>query len=82
VIAYATPAVGALIAAEATLSYLGIGLQIPAVSWGLMIDKAQPLFDRSPHLLLLPGGFLIVVVAAFVLLGDAVTDALDPHRSH
>lgn len=81
VIAYATPAVGALIAAEATLSYLGIGLQIPSVSWGLMIDAAQPLFDRSPHLLLFPAGFLVAVVAGFVLLGDALADAVDPHRS-
>ena len=80
IVSFATPTIGLLIAAEATLSYLGIGLQIPAVSWGLMIDRAQAHYGSSPHLQLFPGAFLAATVASFILLGDAMNDALDPRR--
>jgi ABC-type dipeptide/oligopeptide/nickel transport system permease subunit len=78
VIVYGAIRVGIVIAAEATLSFLGLGLQLPAISWGLMIASAQPRLLTAPHLLLFPGLFLSVTVLAFVLLGDAVRDALDP----
>ena len=78
VLVYATIALGSFIAAEATLSYLGIGLRDPVVSWGVMISEAQNFIRTSPHLLLFPGAFLVVTVLAFVLLGDAVRDAFDP----
>ena len=82
VIAFATPLVGLLIGAEATLSYLGIGLQAPSVSWGLMIEQAQRTYTSSPHLLLFPGAFLVAAIAGFILLGDALNDSLDVHLSH
>lgn len=78
VLVYATIALGAFIAVEATLSFLGIGLRDPVVSWGVMISEAQNFIRTSPHLLLFPGGFLVITVLAFVLLGDAVRDAFDP----
>jgi ABC-type dipeptide/oligopeptide/nickel transport system permease subunit len=78
VIVYGAIRVGIVIAAEATLSFLGLGLQLPAISWGLMISAAQPRVLTAPHLLLFPGLFLSVTVLAFVLLGDALRDAFDP----
>jgi ABC-type dipeptide/oligopeptide/nickel transport system permease subunit len=78
VIVYGAIRVGIVIAAEATLSFLGLGLQLPAISWGLMIAGAQPRLLTAPHLLLFPGLFLSVTVLAFVLLGDALRDAFDP----
>ncbi|MEQ3551574.1 ABC transporter permease [Pseudonocardia nematodicida] len=78
VMVYATIALGAFIGAEATLSFLGVGLRDPVVSWGVMISEAQSYLRTAPHLLLFPGAFLVVTVLAFVLLGDAVRDAFDP----
>lgn len=79
-IVYATIAIGGVIAAEATLSFLGVGLQLPAISWGLMINNAQTRIITDPHLLLFPGIFLSLTVLGFLLLGDAVRDALDPRQ--
>ncbi len=70
--------VGVVIAAEAALSFLGVGLQLPAISWGLMISTAQQRIITAPHLLLFPGAFLSVTVFSFILMGDALRDALDP----
>lgn len=78
VLVYATIAVGGIIAAEATLSFLGIGLQLPAISWGLEINAGQNLIRTAPHLLLFPSIFLSITVLSFILLGDALRDALDP----
>ena len=78
VIVYATIYIGIIIAAEATLSFLGVGLQLPAISWGLMISDAQTRVLGSPHLLLFPGLFLSLTVLSFILMGDALRDALDP----
>jgi len=78
VIVYATITVGVTISAEAALSFLGVGLQLPAISWGLMISTAQTRILQTPHLLLFPGAFLSLTVLAFVLMGDALRDALDP----
>ncbi len=78
VIVYATIILGVLIAVEATLSYLGIGLQPPVVSWGVDISHATTYLRQSPHMLLFPAAFLSVTVLAFIMLGDAVRDALDP----
>jgi oligopeptide transport system permease protein len=78
VIVYATITIGAVIAAEAALSFLGVGLQLPAISWGLMISTAQNRILQNPHLLLFPGLFLSVTVFSFILMGDALRDALDP----
>lgn len=78
VIVYATITIGVVIAAEAALSFLGVGLQLPAISWGLMISVAQNRILTAPHLLLFPGLFLSVTVFSFILMGDALRDALDP----
>jgi oligopeptide transport system permease protein len=78
VIVYATIVLGVFIVIEATLSYLGIGLQPPVVSWGVAINQATEFARQSPHMLLFPGVFLSVTVLAFIMLGDAVRDALDP----
>jgi oligopeptide transport system permease protein len=78
VLVYATITVGVIIAAEATLSFLGVGLRLPAISWGLMIGTAQNYLRTSLHLLIFPGIFLSLTVLAFISLGDALRDALDP----
>ena len=69
---------GIFIGAEATISYLGLGIQPPAISWGVMISEAQQSFFAAPWTLLVPAGFLTVTVLAFILLGETVRDALDP----
>ncbi|MGF0311348.1 peptide ABC transporter permease [Rhodococcus sp. 06-412-2C] len=81
VIIYATISVGTFIAAEATLTFLGIGLQAPEISWGLQINLGQNVFLTAPYLVLFPAAFLSVTVLAFIMLGDALRDALDPKRN-
>ncbi len=81
VIIYATISIGVFIAAEATLTFLGIGLQAPEISWGLQINLGQKVFLTAPYLVLFPAGFLSVTVLAFIMLGDALRDALDPKRN-
>lgn len=78
VLVYGTIALGAFIGVEATLSFLGIGLRGDAVSWGVMISDARNFVRVAPHILLFPAGFLTATVLAFVMLGDAVREALDP----
>ncbi|WP_336250546.1 ABC transporter permease [Stomatohabitans albus] len=78
VVVYATLMVGSMIGAEATLSYLGVGLQLPTISWGLMVSEAQKRLLQAPHLLFFPGTFISVTVFSFILMGDALRDALDP----
>jgi oligopeptide transport system permease protein len=78
VIVVATIALGTYISLEATLSYLGVGLRPPTVSWGIDISNAAPQIRGAPHMLLWPAGALSITVLAFILLGDAVRDALDP----
>jgi ABC-type dipeptide/oligopeptide/nickel transport system permease subunit len=78
VVVYATITIGVIISAEAALSFLGVGLQLPAISWGLMISTAQERIITAPHLLLFPGAILSITVFAFILMGDALRDALDP----
>jgi oligopeptide transport system permease protein len=80
VIVVSTINLGAFIAIEATLSFLGVGLQPPAISWGIQISEASGIgFIRAaPHMLLFPSVFLSLTVLAFIMLGDVVRDALDP----
>jgi oligopeptide transport system permease protein len=80
VIVYTTITIGVLIAAEATLTFLGVGLQRPAISWGLQIDAGQSLLRTAPHLVLFPSIILTLTVMAFIMLGDALRDALDPRQ--
>ncbi|MDF5757844.1 ABC transporter permease [Spongiactinospora sp. TRM90649] len=69
---------GGFISAEAALSYLGVGIQSPEISWGLMIADARDRFLEAWHPLIFPSIFLSITVLAFIMLGDAVRDALDP----
>ena len=80
VIVVSTINLGVYIAIEATLAFLGIGLQPPAVSWGIDISagSALGLVRAAPHMLLFPSLFLSLTVLAFIMLGDALRDALDP----
>lgn len=73
-----TITLGAYIGAEATLSFLGIGLRTPVVSWGIMISEGRNYMEAAPHMMFFPAGFLVLTVLSYVLLGDAVRDALDP----
>ena len=74
----ATLSLGGYVGTEATLSYLGLGLQPPVVSWGTAISDAQPYLASAPHMLLFPSLVLTVTVLALVLLGEAVRRAFDP----
>jgi oligopeptide transport system permease protein len=80
VIVVTTIDLGSYIATEATLSFLGIGLQAPAISWGIAISQASALgyIRQAPHMLLFPALFLCLTVLAFIMLGEVVRDALDP----
>lgn len=78
VIVIATTSLGSYIVSEATLSFLGIGLPSSVVSWGGDISTAQSLLRTNPEVLFYPSAALAVTVLAFIMLGDAVKDALDP----
>ncbi|MFI9558461.1 ABC transporter permease [Nonomuraea endophytica] len=78
VIVIATINLGGFIAAEAALSFLGVGVTSPDISWGLMISDARNRFLDAPLPLIFPAVFLSITVLAFIMLGDAVRDALDP----
>ncbi|WP_353070724.1 ABC transporter permease, partial [Actinomadura opuntiae] len=78
VIVVATLNIGNVIAGEATLDFLGVGLQYPKVSWGLQLNLAKDSFVDHPHLLVFPAVFLSATVLSFLMLGDAARDALDP----
>lgn len=78
IIVVATISLGIYIVAEATLSFLGIGLPPNVISWGNDISSAQPYVRVAPHMLLFPAGALSIAVLTFIMLGDAVRDALDP----
>lgn len=72
VIVLATLQIGRVIAVAATLTYLGIGLQEPALDWGLQLSEAQAYFQAAPHLLIFPSLMLVFAVMGFVLLGESL----------
>jgi peptide/nickel transport system permease protein len=78
VIVQATLAIAAAIIAEASLSFLGLGQQPPAPSWGSMLNTAQRFLTQAPWMAIFPGLAIFVTVLAFNLLGDGLRDALDP----
>lgn len=80
VIVLATLYLGSFVSVEATLTFLGVGLQIPEISWGITIAEGQliAVSQEVPHLLVFPCAALILTVLSFVLMGDALRDALDP----
>jgi len=77
-IVMATMNLGGYIVSEATLSFLGIGMPSSVVSWGGDISTAQSLLRTNPSVLFYPSAALAITVLAFIMLGDAVQDALDP----
>ena len=78
IIVIATTSLGSYIVSEATLSFLGIGLPSTTVSWGGDISNAQSILRTDPMVLFYPSVALAVTVLAFIMMGDAVKDALDP----
>jgi peptide/nickel transport system permease protein len=79
-IATSTLAIPVLIVSETSLSYLGLGIRPPAISWGVLLQEAQNIqtIANAPWLLI-PGLFVIVAVLAFNLVGDGLRDAADPY---
>jgi len=78
VLAVATIALGTFIVTEASLSYLGVGLPTSVVSWGGDINLAQSRLRSGSPILFYPAGALAMTVLAFMMMGDALRDALDP----
>jgi len=74
----ATLAIATAIIAEASLSFLGLGQQPPAPSWGSMLNSAQRFLTQAPWLAIFPGLAIFLVVLSFNLVGDGLRDALDP----
>jgi peptide/nickel transport system permease protein len=80
IIASLTLAVPLMILAETGLSFLGLGLQPPAISWGVLLKEAQNILSISQApWLFIPGGFVVIAVLAFNFLGDGMRDAADPY---
>ena len=77
-IVQATLAIAAAIIAEASLSFLGLGQQPPAPSWGSMLNTAKNYVDNAPWMAIWPGLAIFLLVLSFNLLGDGLRDALDP----
>jgi peptide/nickel transport system permease protein len=77
-IVYGTLGIATTVLLEATLSFLGIGVQPPAASWGNIIFENQTYFQSAPWLVFFPGLLILLTALAFNLLGDALRDALDP----
>jgi peptide/nickel transport system permease protein len=77
----ATLTVATAIIAEASLSFLGLGQQPPAPSWGSMLNTAKNFMEQAPWLALWPGVAIFLVVLGFNLLGDGLRDALDPREA-
>ncbi|ASM74535.1 MULTISPECIES: ABC transporter permease [Roseobacteraceae] len=81
IIVQATIEFAVAILAEAALSYLGLGAQPPASSWGRMLSEAQTLMYLAPQLAIYPGLCIVVAVVGFGLLGDGLRDMSDPRLS-
>jgi peptide/nickel transport system permease protein len=78
VIVYVSLALPGYLAAEAVFSYLGVGVQPPSATWGLIIADSTKYILNEPTYFFVPALSLILVVLSFNLLGDAIRDALDP----
>ena len=78
VLVQSTLAIAGAIIAEAALSFLGLGQQPPAPSWGSMLNSAQRFLSQAPWLAIFPGAAIFLCVMSFNLVGDGLRDALDP----
>ena len=80
IIATLTLAIPAMILGETALSFLGLGLRDPIISWGVLLQKAQNIYTIANNpWLLLPGVFVIITVLCFNFVGDGLRDAADPY---
>jgi peptide/nickel transport system permease protein len=81
IIATLTLAIPVMILAETSLSFLGIGLQPPIVSWGVLLQEAQNLraVSSAPWLLFVPGTAVVTAILCLNFLGDGIRDAADPY---
>jgi peptide/nickel transport system permease protein len=79
-IVQATLAIAAAVIAEASLSFLGLGQQPPAPSWGSMLNIAKNYVENAPWMAVWPGMSIFLLVLSFNLLGDGLRDALDPRH--
>lgn len=66
------------LSAEATFSFLGVGVQAPGTTWGLILSDAVTYWQQDPAYLIIPSAMLIIIVLALNLMGDGIRDALDP----
>ena len=82
IIAAMTLSIPGMILGESALSFLGIGLRPPVVSWGVMLNKAINIADiANMPWLLLPGLAIFITILAFNFLGDGLRDAADPYHA-
>ena len=79
VVVAATLGVGQAIIAEASLSFLGLGVQPPTATWGNMLYRAQSFLVDAPWIAIFPGVLILVTVLCVNFIGDGLRDALDPH---
>lgn len=78
IIVNTTMAISDMILSAAGLSFIGMGIQPPSPEWGALLSSAQPFIFTSPYLLIFPGIFIVLTSLSFNLVGDGLTDALDP----
>ncbi len=81
IIVFATMHMATAILSTAALSFLGLGAQPPSPEWGAMISAGQQYMFSSPHMVIIPGIAIMLVVFAFNVVGDALRDALDPNMN-
>jgi peptide/nickel transport system permease protein len=82
IIVYTTLGVATTVLVEASLSFVGIGVQPPTPSWGNMINEAQGYYRADPWMMIFPGLAIVATVLGFNLIGDWLRDTLDPVRSN
>ena len=70
--------IGIVMLIEAALSFLGLGVQPPTATWGNMLSKSREFITKAPHLMILPGLLITVVVLCLYIIGDGLRDAFDP----
>lgn len=78
IIVFGTLGISTTVLLEATLSFLGVGVQPPMPSWGNIIFENQTYFSTAPWLVFFPGALIVLLALAFNLVGDALRDILDP----
>ncbi len=82
IIVYTTLGIATTVLVEASLSFVGIGVQPPTPSWGNMINEAQAYYHADPWMMIFPGLAIVATVLGFNLVGDWLRDTLDPVRSN